>query len=144
MLLERLVGGWQLIEILGETVSGETFYPMGEKVAGQLVYTPEGHVNVNITGSDRSRGDSTTPWLALDDAVSADMARTYMAYAGTYSVDEDAAIVTHNLTLGLDPAMLEVPQVRHVSFTDEGHLILSAAVDERPDAPTAHLEWRRG
>jgi hypothetical protein len=143
-LTKRLLGGWHLVTASATNAAGETFYPMGREARGQIVYTPNGSVSVNLMAAGRTRVDSEIVWGVLPEAQIAGLARTYMAYAGHYSVDDAAAVVTHHLQLCLDPALALQPQVRHVRFTESGNLILEAPdanFDGRPIA-VGSLEWR--
>ena len=43
----------------------------------------------------------------------------YVAYCGTYSVDETARVVTHSLTMSLFPNWVGTEQRRHVVFNGD-------------------------
>jgi hypothetical protein len=142
MLRRELLGDWRLIAMGATNSAGETVYPMGRHAEGLLVYTEGGHVSVNIGQFGRSRPPGAAGlWSGLDDATAATMARTYMAYAGTYTVDEAARTVVHHLDFGLDPFMVAHPQVRQVSFNDDGCLVLDAFDDA--SGTRGFLVWAR-
>jgi Lipocalin-like domain len=143
-LRERLIGGWTLLSFTGKTPSGRTFFPMGAGVSGRLVYSANGQVSVNLMEADRPRADPTTRMALLDDAAAAPLARTYLAYAGPFSVDESSGIVTHNFELCLDPARVGTLQDRHVVFhgDDELELSVPSYQGERFEASLSLL-WRR-
>ncbi|MFF3573292.1 lipocalin-like domain-containing protein [Nocardia jiangxiensis] len=141
---ERLIGGWELVSFTGKTPSGRVFHPMGEHAGGLLLYTDNGLVGVNLTEVDRSRPDPDTRIGLQDDATLGPLARTYMAYSGTFTVDETARVVTHNFDLCFDPALVGTLQERHVAFPDPHHLELSVpdfALDNF--SSTVSLLWHR-
>jgi hypothetical protein len=143
MLRDRLIGTWQLVSFTGRTRSGRTVYPMGEKVAGHLLYAADGHVSVNLMSAERPRGSHGTRLDVLDDASAAVLARGYLAYSGPFEVDEDRAVVRHHFELCLDPELIGTLQERHVRFLGE-ELELSVP---RPELTQTQipmfLRWRR-
>lgn len=145
MIQERLIGGWGLRAAVAVDTAGDKFYPMGEDVEGRIVYTPDGYVAVNIMENGRKRPDENTRWAKLSDADAASLARTYMAYSGRFSVDEEDGIVHHHLDMCLDPTMVGTDQVRHVEFTADGQLKLSVPLAELDGQPiqSTYLTWYR-
>jgi len=146
MLADELLGAWHLRSAIGHDNDGNVFFPMGEDLSGQIVYTTDGYVSVNIMSNGRpQRSNPDAPWVAVGDTEAARAARGYMAYAGHYVVDEEARVVFHDLDLSLDPAMLQTRQVRHVGFTDDGDLTLSAPLAELEGEPVKSvvLTWFR-
>jgi hypothetical protein len=118
---------------------------MGREVDGHIVYSPDGFVAVNITGPGRSRSDPRCDWVAVGDDEAGPLARSYMAYAGPFTVDEDSRTVVHDLRVCIDPAMVGSRQVRHVAFTENGALALSAEVEVGGGWPAGSviLTWSR-
>ncbi|WP_184441508.1 lipocalin-like domain-containing protein [Mycobacterium sp. AZCC_0083] len=145
MLMERLVGGWRLDAVIGTHDDGNTFYPMGSSVQGRIVYTPAGLVAVNLMEGDRELPEAGTRWPRVAEADAALWARTYMAYSGRYSVDEQSQIVHHHLDMCLDPTMVDTDQVRHVEFAADGELKLGVPLDEFNGQPIQSivLVWHR-
>jgi len=144
MLRDELIGGWDLVSFTGKTPSGRTFYPMGQAVAGRLLYTSNGQVGVSLMEGDRPRPDPDVRIGLLEDGAAAPLARSYMAYAGAFTVDEDSHVVTHNFELCLDPALIGTLQQRHARFVDDGRLELTVPQFQldRFEAPMS-LVWRR-
>jgi len=139
-LAERIVGAWRLVSY-SATHGDVTRYPMGTDAKGVLVYA-DGIVSVNLMVSSRPRPRRGT-MRDLDDASAGVLARGYMAYAGSYRVDEDAGIIHHNFELCLDPALIGAPAPRHARLID-GQLELSAPpVLIKGVERTARLLWRR-
>jgi hypothetical protein len=145
MLAQDLVGAWHLRSAIGHDNNDNVFYPMGKDLSGHIVYTADGYVSVNIMSNGRHRSHPDVLWVAVDDAEAGTAARGYMAYSGHYVIDEESRTVFHDLELALDPAMIGTRQVRHVGFTDEGELTLSAPLAELEGQPVKSvvLTWFR-
>jgi hypothetical protein len=96
-----IVGSWQMIEAWDVNDPGKPgkSYPWGNPPLGYWVYDAAGNVSVQI---------SINPPLPLVDAAWWTMGKTanddmlasfnnYLAYFGTYTVDYEGGIVTHNV-----------------------------------------------
>lgn len=143
-LRDRLIGAWDLLSFSGRTPSGKTFYPMGPKATGRLLYSADGQVAVSLAEADRTRPDPDTRMPLLNDAAAGPIARTYLAYAGPFTFDETTHIVTHTFELCLDPARVGTLQERLVTFHDDDRLELSvAAYRGEPLATPLALLWER-
>jgi len=99
-LSEQLVGAWSLVSCEVLTADGTTQHPLGADAMGLLIYGPHRHMTVQIMASDRQRwrAQSQGPQRLAELAAAAD---GYLAYAGTYEVDEAARTVTHRVELSL-------------------------------------------
>ncbi len=141
-LRERLPGAWRLIEYRPERDDGVVRHPLGRDLQRLLVYTPDGHVSVQLMRPGRapySGGD--VGGGSRDERAAA--AAGYFAYAGTWHVDEVAGTVTHRVGLSLVPNWVGDVQLRHVRFHGE---MLELSAPPMPIAGrtrTARLTWRR-
>lgn len=132
---QRLIGGWRLVSAL---TNGKVNAERGAKPTGIIFYDATGWMSVNI------RGDHPPIELAGDtpSAEEAQVAlRTYWAYFGTYSVDEQAKTVTHYRTGSVNPGWQRHPDyVRAYEFLAPDRVVL------RPLAPARNgneLVWER-
>jgi hypothetical protein len=97
---------------------------MGRDAAGVITYDEAGHMAAQIMQSDRpsfSSGD-------VDDATFEELSAAlsgYTAYFGSYSVDEDAGVVTHHVTGSLFPNWIGTDQRREI-LLDGDQLTLSS------------------
>jgi hypothetical protein len=128
----RFLGTWKLVSIVS---NGQIDPAYGEHPVGQIYYDGTGHMAAQIM-PDRRRprfaGSSPTPEEAKS-AISG-----YVAYFGTFTVDEKAHTVTHHRDGTLTPGMVGVDLVRSYEFDSNGRLILTPV-----EAPTRHLTWER-
>jgi hypothetical protein len=124
---ERLLGAWRY---LGTRInSGNS--DRGQNPKGMIYYGPHGEMAVQIAPDvKRTRsGAVMTPeeaFVALKD---------YIAYFGTYTVDETAGTVTHHRIDNLQPGE-GGDLVRRYEFADD-RLIL------RPPNSTMEVTWER-
>ena len=132
---KRLLGGWRLVSAL---TNGKMNPKRGLNPTGLIFYDPSGWMSVNI------RGDHPPIELAGERPTaeeSHEALRTYWAYFGTYTVDEQAKTVTHHRTGSANPGWHKQPDyVRAYEFLGSDRVIL------RPQAPARNgneLVWER-
>jgi len=91
----RLIGTWRLVKYVNTDPSGNVSHPYGTSPAGYFVYDPTGHLSIQIM-----RTPATPPFTSGDDASGTDAEvreafNGYVAYFGTYRVDEAKGVLTH-------------------------------------------------
>jgi hypothetical protein len=91
-----IVGTWKLVRYEDQPPEGPKQFPLGEHPVGQLIYTADGHMSIQLMKVPHPKiasGDDTkvTPEekQALFDA--------YVAYFGKYRVDEKRHVVIHDV-----------------------------------------------
>ena len=128
VIAQKFVGAWRYI---GTTVDGKPRPGRGDNPKGMIYYTAGGHMAVQIA-PDRERkkaGAEMTP----EEANAA--LENYVAYFGTYTIDERAGTVTHHRAASVQPGdRMEV--VRAYEFSGD-RLIL------RPPGTTQEIVWER-
>jgi len=111
-LASRLVGHWTLVSF--EIVSGgQTEYPFGGDAIGEITYDAAGRMAVQIMKAGRPPFASGDSAAGSADEVSAAF-HGYVAYYGTFTVDERARVVTHRLMGSLFPNWLGSEQRREI------------------------------
>ena len=96
------------------SVSGsEAEYPFGRDAIGQITYDAAGHMAVQIMKAGRPDFASVDSAVGTADEVSAAF-HGYVAYYGSYRVDEGARVVTHRLTGSLFPNWIGSEQRREI------------------------------
>ena len=143
-LRERLVGAWELIDAVEEPVDGSPpRYPMGEHPTGLIVYTPDGHMSVQIMQAGHAAAGTGDPYGRTAEEFAAE-ARTYFAYAGSFETDERAGVVTHEVRMSLYPGWVGQGQRRAVRLA--GDVLELASAEPSPSAGVlvrTRLRWRR-
>ena len=145
MYNDWLKGTWKLDTFKATDENGQVIDVMGPGATGFICYSQDGFVSVQIIKADRVRYD--IPDIAggtVEQTLSA--ARGLFAYAGKYNVDEEQAIVYHNLEFAIVPNWIGSVQKRYITKESEDVLVLSA--DPARIGPggikrTARLRWVR-
>src|SRR5262245_19512781 len=112
-LRKPFIGTWRLVSITGGNRPGNR----GPNPTGIIMYDAHGNMAVQIM-PDRPRPkytDPPTPEQALEAM------RGYVAYFGTYTIDEKAGTVTHHRQGMLDSGAVDF--VRKFQFTPDGNRI---------------------
>ena len=110
---QQILGTWKLVSYVREEVaSGAKSDVMGAHPSGYINYGPDGRMIVIIVGSDRKKpaGPVATP----DEAEA--LIRSMLAYAGTYTIDNKAKTVTHQIDVSWDQSRTGESHVRHYSL----------------------------
>ena len=125
---KRLHGAWRY---LGSNTDGKPTPGRGAHPKGIIYYDPSGSMVVQVApDKERSKaGAAPTP----DEAQAA--LAGYIAYFGTYTVDEKAATVTHHRHASVQPGDV-ADLVRGYEFAGD-RLIL------RPPGTTYEVVWER-
>ena len=142
-LHEKLVGAWELVSYEARSENDQrTVHPLGEDASGYVMYTPDGHVSVQIMRPGRplyqvpGPGEGTVAELA-------EAAAGYLAYSGSYHV-VDNSVVVHEIDVSLLPNWVGEPLRRKVTLDGrrlELTTITPIMIDGRPH--TAVLTWDR-
>jgi hypothetical protein len=140
-LRAQLVGHWALASL--EVVTGDAIeYPLGRDVSGRITYDQAGHMGVQIMQANRppfASGDQASGTLAeLTAAVSG-----YVAYFGTYSVDEAAAVVTHHIAGSLFPNWVGTDQRRSIGLQGSQLTLSTPPIPFEGKTRIFRLVWRR-
>jgi Lipocalin-like domain len=116
-ITRRLIGAWRYA---GSKVDGELRTDRGDP-RGVIIYDPSGHMAVQIVPGREARADAP--------------ASQFIAYFGTYSIDEGAGTVTHHREGDLR-SDAEIDAVRAYEFVGD-RLIL------RPVGKSQEIMWER-
>jgi len=143
----RFTGAWRLVSVEGNPPGLAGFY---DRPTGMLVYLASGQVIVQIA----ARADRK-PFAAFNQgrrSASVDEKAaafdSYLAYYGTYTVDEQAGTVTHHIEDYSVPGRRGTANVRWFEFHGNDRLVLipredgKGGVIARNDA-TYKLTWER-
>lgn len=128
-------GAWELASIVRYAADGEEL-SRNEESTGFIMYDPAGYMGVVIQGADRqpATGRPATP----EDGLAA--YRSYTAYFGTFSVDDEAGAVTHHLRASMNANAAGEDYVRKYEFADD---TLTLQPPAGADGGTVRLTWRR-
>jgi Lipocalin-like domain len=143
-LRDRLIGAWSLVSYEERPVDGSpSFFPMGPKPKGIIMYTPDGFMSAQLSKPDRklfASGD----WFKASDAEFRDEATSYIAYTGPFHVDEEKQTLTHSMFISLFPNWIGQTQPRVVKIEGNTlHLSTAAPITSGGKVVNSYLTWER-
>ena len=135
--MKQLIGNWTLLSYVTENPDGSRGKPYGDAV-GRLSYDEHGHMAGQVMRPGRTNvvaGD----WQAQQ--VRSAYAG-YIAYFGTYEVNETGDTVAHRVEGALNPGWVGGVQTRRLRF--DGDLLILSTLVEKAGALVNHvLTWRK-
>jgi len=135
--VNRLIGHWSLLSYVTEQPDGSRGKPYGDAV-GRLSYDAHGNMAGQVMRPGRAQ---VTPgqWAAQD--VRSAYAG-YIAYFGTYQVNEAGDTVVHHVEGALNPSWVGGDQVRRLRF--DGELLVLSTDVRKGEAIVRHtLTWKK-
>jgi len=120
----ELLGAWRLVTWQMIGADGAVSYPLGDDAIGQLTYDDSDQMSAQLVRVDQPRFASDDWQQASADEMSAAWP-SYFGYFGTFTVDTQAAEVTHHIDAGWFPNLAGTEQVRPYRF-EAGQLVLDA------------------
>ena len=125
---KRFFGAWRYV---GTSIDGKPRPGRGAEPKGIIYYDPSGAMAAQIAPDRRVRMAGPEPTPEEAKAALAD----YVAYFGTYTIDERAGTITHHLQASVQPGEL-TDYVRNYEFAGD-RLIL------RPVGTKQEVVWER-
>ncbi len=110
-----LVGTWKLVSFELRTDDGKTIFPWGKEVTGQVTYTDDGYMSGSFMKLNRKPFNSVDILGGTLAEFEAAM-KSYVGYAGTYSINGDQVI--HHASVSAFPNWTDTNIERH--FVVEG------------------------
>lgn len=95
-LVNPLIGAWILLSVETQLGDGQVIKAFGEQPEGIIVYTASGHMTAQVANPDRPNIASNDQQKATDEEIRLNFER-YIAYHGTYEIDEDNNRVIHHV-----------------------------------------------
>ena len=130
MSREELLGVWRLL----------AFGPFGESVSGQVIYHPEGRMSLHILRRERPAFAAQGLGNATPEEAKAAL-DGYIGYFGRYTVDEEAATVTHHIEGSATPNTIGEGLVRHYEVS--GDRLTLRVMGDPPAGGSGIVEWER-
>ena len=134
-----LIGVWTLQSCVRTFADGHKEYPFGEKPVGRIEYDQEGRVFALLMRSGRR--STVAPGLELDAASAEEIREAvtgFVAYFGSFEVDNAAQTVTHHVEASLEPSWVGTSLMRRFRWNG-ARLVLTRAVPGTTD----ELVWER-
>jgi len=112
---QRLLGTWRLVSWEARDAAGAMTYPLGEDAAGQIVYDATGRMSAQFMRRNQPRFAHEDWQQAATDEKAAAWSG-YFGYFGTYTLDEQAGVVTHHVEGSWFPNLVGTDQRRSYRF----------------------------
>lgn len=126
-LKNELIGTWQLLSYIELPIDGgDSRFPMGKSPKGLLIYSPDGHMSVQISASKEMSYQSGDRMNATESEM-ADRMRGYIAFSGKYTVDNTTASVVYSIHTSLFPNWEKHKQFRKIDF--EGDVLYQKSLE---------------
>ncbi|SKC02125.1 Lipocalin-like domain-containing protein [Sphingobacterium nematocida] len=140
----EIIGTWELLSYIEVPVDGvDSFFPFGKSPKGLLLYSPDGYMAVQISGSDEIKYISNDRMQASAEELDRRV-RGYIAFSGKYTIDNRNAHVVYDISNSLFPNWEESQQVRKLDF--EGDVLYQKSLEPiRSGGQTVHayMTWKR-
>jgi hypothetical protein len=142
-IASQLVGVWNLLSYTEEKKGFKDTTPLGLNPVGFLIYTPDGFVSAQLMKPGRAAFQSRECFRGTPEEY-AESGSGYIAYCGTYNVDEANETVTHIPTVALLPNLIQGRQLRAIQLHGDRLTLRTASVADADGAlVSSHLEWQR-
>lgn len=92
---EKFIGAWRLVHSV-EYIGDDTVYPFDKNATGLIVYDISGYMSVQITRKNRSKYKENEFKKSSIEELQR-IPSDYLAYFGTYEIDDEKSIVTHRV-----------------------------------------------
>lgn len=122
-----LAGAWKLL-VFEFRSEGQVVFPFGTNVSGLCLYDPTGHMSMQIMRGGRPRFVANDQQLGTPTEVGAAFFG-YLAYSGSYVVDETHGVVVHHVSQSLFPNWIGTDLIRFYRISGE-RLIVSAPTQQ--------------
>ena len=140
--VQRFIGTWKLVTSEFRTSDGKVSYPLGEKAVGILLYDSGGRMAVQLMRPDRPKFASGDMRGGTPEEIKT-AAEGYVAYFGTYDVDEKQGSVVHHVEASLFPNWLGQDQMRFFEFSDDLLTLRTPPILSGGQEITGVLVWKR-
>jgi hypothetical protein len=137
---DRLIGVWKLIGCERKSKDGRIDYPYGEKPVGRITYDKAGRMSAQLMRPGRRSTVPSGQSLITGNAGAEEIREAvdgFIAYYGSFDVDESARTVIHHVQACLVPSWVGTDLKRTYRF-DANRLVLTAATTS-----VLELVWER-
>ncbi len=136
-----LIGTWQLVSLESQSSAGGISYPLGEHPYGLLLYSSK-RMSAHMMRPDRPAFASGDIRRGTPEEVKAAF-EGFVAYCGTYSIDEQRGTVTHHVEASLLPNWVGTDQQRFFTLTGRRLTLRTPPLLVNGQTVTATLVWER-
>jgi len=139
---DEFVGTWKLVSFEMRRSDGQTVYPFSKNVIGVLHYDAGGNMSAQLMLPER-------PAFAINDQMKGTPEEIkaafegYMAYFGTYEINEEKGTVTHHVKGSMFPNWVGSDLVRFLELSGNRLTLRAPPIQMGGIAVTSLLIWER-
>ena len=116
--INPLAGTWKFLSLSGTNTRGDVLHPYGQVLFGRLMYDQKGYMSFLAMHPDRPRFASGDVMGGTPEEIK-EAFQGFDAYCGTYTIDQERALVTHHLEGARFPNWIGTDQVRYFQTTND-------------------------
>ena len=138
---DQLVGTWKLVSASSTTSTGQrNETPYGSEPAGFLTYTADGRMSSVISyGGRKPLAFGRTGAALMEEQAEA--FKTFLAYAGRYTLREDQVI--HQVEVSSIQNYVKKDMVRTITFDGDQITLVTPPMAVNGEIQTVTLTWQR-
>jgi hypothetical protein len=140
--IQRFISAWKLVTSEFHTSDGKVTYPLGEKAVGILMYDGGGRMAAQLMRPDRPKFASGDMRGGTPEEIKTAV-EGYVAYFGTYEVDDKKGTVVHHVEASLFPNWLGQDQIRFFEFSADLLTLKTLPILSGGQEITGVLVWKR-
>ena len=139
---EQFVGTWKLISFEFRRSDGAVSYPLGQNPAGMIMYAAQGYMSGHVMRRDRPAFVSGDPLQGSAEEIQTAL-EGYMAYCGTYDVNDQKGTIAHILECSLFPNWVGTIQTRFFECSENRLLLTTPPLMLGGQQQIVHVLWER-
>ena len=139
---QKLIGPWRLVSCVGHWSDGRVSNPYGSNPGGLLIYDADDNFSAHIQARGRPAFESGNLLRGTTEEIKSAF-EGYVAYYGTYEVDELAGRLTHHVEGSLFPNWVGVDQTRLFEISDNRLRLTTPPIVGKRSQLTLTLTWER-
>ena len=138
----RFIGTWRLVSSEFRRSDDTIVYPYGDDAIGLLIYAATGHMAVQLLRAHRPLFAAGDPYRGTPEEIKAAF-EGYIAYFGSYEVNEAEGVVTHHVDGASFPNWMGGEQQRFFAFAGNQLILSSPPILAGTSTMTGVLIWER-
>jgi hypothetical protein len=139
---EQIAGAWSLVSTEHRRSDGTVVYPFGKNASGLIIYTADGYMSVHIAGINRPRFAAGSRLDGTPEEIKGAF-ETYLAYWGTYDIDDKAQTIVHRVQGGLLPDDAGSMKKRRYELSGNSLSLFTSPVQMKGFPVTGVMVWKR-
>ena len=139
---EHFIGTWKLVSFEVRRSDGDITLPWGKDVGGTLMYDSNGRFSVQLTQNGRTEFASGDMQSGTEQEIRSALGG-YVAYYGTYDIDETERTMTHSVEGSLFPNWIGGSQTRFFEISSDRLTLTTPPTQFGGQEVRAALLWER-